>query len=364
MGARAGLPGSLIETPPAAPAGVVSPTSAAALLRCPLQFAYRSGASARGRPPASRAAALGSVCHEVLAEIARTRPDPDGDWRGTFDALWQQATLRNVPAALGDPAEWPFHDRRKAAARRIGRELAAELQNESIEAFPEHTLSAFGGRLAGRADLVLRGEKHEIRDYKTGSAPGGEAKDLQLLLYAVMEATASGEFPDRLAYIPFRGAPVDASHDPRAAVAALEAVEEALASYNASAGRNVFELGRPGTAQCSWCPAFRRCPVAWDSLGDSWQPESGAAAAGEITGAQLVAPGLYRIDIRVVGGSATAEHVSVHRLGTWQIEGCEPAPGCEAAVTGLEVTATTEFVAGERTVCRVVAASETSCCSQ
>src|SRR5205823_6189937 len=124
-------------------------------------------------------------------------------------------------------------------------------------------------------DLIVRSaEVHVIVDYKTGSflEPGTEqlkaSYERQLMLYACLEAEASGAWPEQALLVPLGAEPVTRRIDPTACQRLAQEVLAALERWQAWVGDPPPANALPQT--CGWCPYAARCPAFWRACDTEW----------------------------------------------------------------------------------------------
>jgi PD-(D/E)XK nuclease superfamily protein len=244
--------------------------------------------------------------------------------------------------------------KRKVATRRlcqqIGRARGAPETESSRTASParrirEERQSAFGGKLVGKADVIVRAPEPVIEDYKTGAlyepddpTQVKEQYRVQMLLYAVLEHEATGTWPVRGTLIPLEGPPVEIKIVPAEAEEAARRALLHLARYNdaVEAGRDPSTLAAPSPEACFYCPYAIECPAFWTTADPTWRRDGIVAVAGEILGSQTARTGTLALELRVVRGSAPPGDYLLYGLDPQRFAVLANAqPGTEAAATWL-----------------------------
>jgi PD-(D/E)XK nuclease superfamily len=349
---------------PPRPSPLESTSPSFSLGECLLRTAYASDSSFESLAASTRAARLGTACHQVLEAAGRGRlPDPsDRSWRSAFEELWAKAISKQEERAQRSPLEtywgpatsWPNYAKRKVATRRlcqqIGRDRGAAETESTGAASPargirEERQSAFGGKLVGKADVIVRAPEPVIEDYKTGALyePDDPTKvkeqyRAQMLLYAVLEHEATGTWPLRATLIPLEGPPLEIQIVPAEAEEAARRALADLARYNEAveAGGDPSTLAAPSPKACFYCPYAIECPAFWTTADPSWGGNGVAAVAGEILGSQTSRNGTLSLELRVVRGSAPPGNYLLYGLDPQRFAALVNAlPGTEAAATWL-----------------------------
>ncbi|MDN4482691.1 UrvD/REP family ATP-dependent DNA helicase [Demequina lignilytica] len=229
----------------------VSPSKLESLETCALRWALQS---VGGTPSATEKQTLGTVVHEIAAEL------PHGTAVELLDALEER---------WGDVAgteTWP--DRRlRERAEDMVRRLAGYVATVPGEVRVEQPFAVDigGARLAGSADRVeVDGAAARIVDLKTGSpVTQKEAEEhAQLAMYQL--AAAHGAFPGvdaaSGASLVFLGTTAQAAGERAQPPVDLEATRARLADAVEVMARPEF-LATPNPS-CTFCPVRRSCP-AW-----------------------------------------------------------------------------------------------------
>jgi hypothetical protein len=331
------------EQPASALVERLSPTSFEILHECKLRFAFGQHPSSHafGGTPATR---LGAVCHNVLDEAVRNRTLQLEDWRSRIEQLWDSklAELACRDRLSDEPTRWPGYQLKRArlfhVAGRI-REFLEALPADA-EVLTEQPLTAEGGCLYGRPDLIIRStERHQIIDYKSGGVMDRETNQpreayaRQLQLYAFLEHHASGTWPTSAHLFPLQGAPVEIDIEPeRCSELAAQALDE-LAAYNAMVP--LTPQADPTPAHCRWCPHTTVCGPFWDACDEAWAPTL-LAAAGHVTRSYGTPLGGVTVYLDVEVGSVTEKSLLIKNVDPALYEGADrAAEGIEVAATGL-----------------------------
>ncbi len=257
----------------------VSPSDYEWLASCPRHVAYAKERHPAGhRPPRSVPQRLGDAAHRTLDRLVREGSLADDGWTASFDAIWADEVAKEAAAAAADgmpgasaPESWADYQIKRAGTRRLAnsiRELL--LTHPGTEALPEEWVTAYGGGLVGRMDLVLRSDElHAVIDYKTGDISGTAGDPLkeqyrrQLCLYAALEREASGSWPTSTAIFPLRGQPVWVKVDQLASSTMASDALERLAAYNDGAPGP--QPARVSAETCGRCSFVAACGDFWEA---------------------------------------------------------------------------------------------------
>ena len=333
--------------PEPGPRDHITPSGACALLRCPLSVAFTDDPRFPGGGESSPALVLGTVAHAVLEAAAKGRVS----CREDAALIWDEEITKECarcPESVewGPPSGWrSYHLKRSRAlthAVAVGSRWSGGRGESGGSGFgggAEVKLSALGGLLEGRIDLLVVGPPRIIEDYKTGSVRDavGDMKEeyrVQLQLYAVLDHANSGKWPEKARAVPLVGPPEEIDVDPVDAMALLDEVQSALATYRAAVdGKTVLTLARPSPDACSRCDFRVNCPSFWDSAEPAWVDHGVVAVSGVVqsavdTGALV---GLTVLaDVGTLEGEVTIESLPRDRVG--DITGLS---GSRVAVDGL-----------------------------
>lgn len=311
------------------------------MAQCRLRFAF--GQHRGGSFGGSAATRIGSICHAVLDAAVKNEVLLGEGWKADVEALWDSAVAAEEARARGEgvmtPARgWPGYQIKRARLFRVAGQVRGFLRElpEDAEVLPEQSLAAKGGRLYGRADLVIRGKSvHRILDYKSGSVTDAEGEPReayvrQLQLYALLEYEVSGTWPETAHLFPLEGAPVEIEVDPSHC---LRVGEEALAlidDYNSAVPGP--QPATPAAGICRWCPYATGCDAFWAAVDESWADEV-RAARGVGTNVFSTPVGGVTVEIETAAGSVP--------LGSTVIKQIDPALHRDASriIVGSAVSA-------------------------
>jgi RecB family exonuclease len=296
----------------------LSPSSFETLNACPLQLAFATQGSRAGAVPGDRQR-IGQICHDVLESLVRDGQLRSSTWPASLEARFVELLARNQGAkgATVRGSRLAFARLRKVAGRMA--DLVQQLPADA-EVLTEEELTAADGRLFGRLDLIVRSAgRHMIIDYKTGSflEPGtAQLKatyERQLMLYAYLEAEASGSWPEEAVLVPFGAEPVTLNIDPNACQRLSQDVLAALDQWQAWIGRP--PPANASTSTCRWCPFAARCPEFWAACNTSWSDDL-LAMRGRVTSIATTPLGGVTLQIASTQGSV---------LGAVAVRNVEPA---------------------------------------
>ena len=284
----------------------ISPSTYAALLKCPLRACLASDREQPAPILSGPVAQIGTITHELL-ELASKGDVLESEMESKWSALVAEketelkenvATVWMVPLC---ETAFRFTERSHLAvshARKVARETASTRQEEtggfrracnpSIKA--EEWMVTPDGKIGGQIDcLVETPEGVIIRDFKTGAIfekkdeQSGEALELkedyklQLQLYAGIYFENKGQWPKALEVIPMSGktetiavVPEECETLLRDAKAKLDKINELLAAADAKT------LAMPTPSSCKYCGFRPTC--------DSYKSASG------MNGGRLDAP--------------------------------------------------------------------------
>jgi RecB family exonuclease len=295
----------------------MSPSAFEVMRTCRLRSAFaRSRQAGPWRPTAPQL--LGTISHAVLESLTKTRAILGDRWQEELESRWSAATSAAAAELagangenVGAPEEWDGyqikHARLRKAARRL-HELLAPL-GDGAELITEQPLSAAGGRLQGRPDLIVRGDRGLwLVDYKTGPVLSRETREpresyvRQLRLYAYLASESLGSWPERALLVPLQGPVVDIELDPSACAAIARDALELLSAFNADAPNE--QPASPAPETCRWCPHAPECPSFWSSCDESWAPAVLAAAG---TGRAVLHPALGGVSLTLDADSGSLE---------------------------------------------------------
>lgn len=212
----------------------------------------------------------------------------------------------------------------------------------------EKSVSALGGRLRGRIDLL---QEDEVVDFKTGSlyepADTEDARTLkpaylrQLQIYAFLAHAETGRWVQRGVLYPLAGPAETVDLQPNACTTAAMAAVDLLQNYNAAlAAASVPEqLASPSAEVCRPCPFKTLCPAFWQNVNPSWSETLGSAViAGPTTApAQHVQGGAARsLTANAQTGTEPAGEIRVAPLNTSIHQSLDTLPqGMQVRIVGL-----------------------------
>lgn len=339
-----------LPLPTSKPLTSVSPTGFETLRLCRLRAAF--GQQQQGpSPPRTPQQVLGDLCHAVLEDLVRSRVILQSDWRDAVDPLWLVIAERmaglvhadpHEASLSGEPRTWPGYVIKRARLMKTVQRLHDLLASAGADAelISETPLATSDGRIQGRPDLIVRAPAESwVVDFKSGAVLDGDGQAprdsyvRQLLLYALLEAAASGRWPSRAFLVPLNGPVVSVSVDEARAAKLGDEARQAVDGYNAVAPAP--QPGAPSHEACGYCQWTTRCPAFWQAVDADWE-ESLLATAGVVTGtghARLggvtvaldAAAGSVRSGALVVRNISPQEHPAVMQVGI----------GGEIAIVGL-----------------------------
>ncbi len=317
----------------------LSPSSYENLRACRLRSAFAQLSSAQAQ--SSPAAKLGTICHRVLDEMVSTQSIWEPRWLTQLESFWQQSAEQEA-GTLSVAERWPNYQLKRARLGRTAARLRELLVNLPVDAvvIPEQPMVGLDGRLRGRPDLVIRARKaHRVIDYKSGPAVDRQTLatrptyERQLRLYALLEAEASGHWPDAAHLFPLEGEPV-----------AIGIAEVDCREVAADAMRilDLFNEAAPGRQPptvspqtCSVCSYATQCRAFWSSCTLDWA-SSFLAVHGVVSSATITPLGGVSLQVRSDQGSIGERSVLIRNIDT----GSHPdalysGSGTEIAATGL-----------------------------
>jgi hypothetical protein len=260
---------------------------------------------------------LGSAYHEVLEKIVDINLEQES-LEAAVERLWNEAIkpqqnraeLHALDHRFGGPSSWPgYHLARASVLIRaeeiVSRNEPARAPNTtqalgagSARTIRERQLTAFGGKLHGRPDVI---RSNEVVDYKSGAIVEHDAAAQteivkvafvrQLRIYGYLAKQEFGWWPPRGILLPLGGAglevrlvPAECEREASEAVALLDA-------YNAKvhADAAIEEFASPSPQACCWCTYKLLCPIFWRSASPLWSGYlDGAAVEGPVAGSPIV----------------------------------------------------------------------------
>lgn len=310
----------------------LSPSSFETLRACPLRLAFATQ-SEGGSPVSGDRQRIGQICHDVLESLARDGELRSESWSDALESRFlallardereTQTVLRGSRLAL-------------ARLRKVAARMADILQQlpPNAQVLTEEELTAADGRLFGRLDLIIRSPtQHVIIDYKTGSflEPGTDqlkaSYERQLMLYACLEAEASGSWPQKALLVPFGAEPVTLSIDPAACERLSQEVLATLDQWQTWVNDAPPASATPQT--CGWCPFAARCPEFWAACSPDWADEL-IAMRGDVV--SVASTPLGGVSLRIASAQGSV-------LGATAIRNLEPTqfPGLMDLVAGTTI---------------------------
>lgn len=274
----------------------VSPSLAEVLRLCPLRagLSRLEGASqyVLGQPKAW----LGIAYHAVLEESSRPTSDAnrfEAAWLAAIEAQRERALAHPLDRRFGPPERWPGYHLVHAMALMRAREAAVSVQSlaplsssRERKTGREQWLSASGGRLVGKPDLI---RDDAVIDYKTGDIyEDGESKVArasyvrQLQIYAFLVRECSGKWPRRGVLLPMEGSPLAVDLEPGTCENVATEALQLLDKYNfqIQVAGDPVKLANPSPEGCRWCPYQVLCPAFWTASVPSTSEPSGPATVG------------------------------------------------------------------------------------
>lgn len=314
----------MVASPPLALARIsaVSPSLAELLRLCALRAGLARVQSASGLVLGNPKAWLGTAYHEVLAAVGKHAGAASAIdvWEQAIHEQHERAKAHPLDRRFGPPNRWPGYHLVRAIALMRAQQVVDERDSGATYAgaLPggyvapsdghERRLTAAGGRLVGRPDLL---RDDAVIDYKTGDVfEHGEddvvkasyIRQLQLYAFLVMEST--GRWPARGVLLPMEGFPVEIMLDPtdceRVAAEALGLLDQYNSAVSGAVG--VLDLATPSPETCRWCPFQLVCPPFWGAADRSWSEHLRTASVG---GPASSAP------VPIHGGTALALQLNV-----------------------------------------------------
>jgi hypothetical protein len=314
----------------------VSPSHAGALESCFLQVAFGTDRTFRSRTFLGPKARLGIVCHELLERVlsgridAASKVDAQAALEATWNSLIEEQERKCLSSELekhfgparGWPGYWMLRARAMAKAfDMLGRGGCA--RGSRAEYLVEVEYRSYGGRLAGRADVVRMTEYGvTIEDYKTGDIYADDDIDgqsvkpqyrRQLQLYAAMHHDATGQWPVSAALVPLTGDRLYVEVTPAEAEAEAQRLLGLLTQYNqriAEATR-VDHLASPGSETCRHCSYRAFCSAFWLASSPEWNWRRAACLRGPVASADRSASGTCRLQIVAEQGTVSRGIVTV-----------------------------------------------------
>jgi hypothetical protein len=243
----------------------------------------------------------------------------DDAWQSAIDVQAQAASLDSVERLWGPPVRWPTYADRKLRTKRLARHLAAERASwADAEILVEQRLTSADGRIYGIPDLVVRRPPpHRIADFKTGGVLDDEGVihqryRRQILIYAHLEAQASGSLPTQGVVRPLRGNPIAFEISSHAVLAEVDNALTAMRRFNSSVAEPE-QLARPSTTTCRTCPHTGRCEPFWRMIAAAAPSELGAVG-GVVTAVHSTDSQGFAIHVMAHEGNAGSAEVAVRGI--------------------------------------------------
>lgn len=289
------------------------------MLGCPRRYELAQASPAKASPGFSIPAALGDLCHESLQRATETRTILSEQWEEGLRLAWEEslARLRKRAPEGSDPEGWPGFKvamaRTKNVASRL-RDLLCPLGDE-VELICEQRMTALGGRLVGKPDLIINCPKGPwIVDYKTGSVLDLETEQpreeyaTQLRLYAVLEHGRSHAWATRGILLPFSQSSVDIQLEQENCERLATLVEAAIEEFNQR--HSEAQPAAPSPSHCQWCRGATHCDAVWGSCEESWAPQVGLAQ-GTVAQVACSETGVTTIVLDLEGGTLGQGRIAI-----------------------------------------------------
>ncbi|MCY7351537.1 MAG: PD-(D/E)XK nuclease family protein [Cytophagaceae bacterium] len=269
----------------------ISPSQVQRLLDCPLRLVLRN--TYGELLPPTVYTYFGSAVHDLFQWAVQTGVRDEAGLRQyleeSLEAQHQKCREAGYEALLPLKHNVKNYGLRYNAALR--KAASFPISDEPTDAPPgtpyepsekvEEWLSGFGGKLAGRADLIrYRDGYWELVDYKTGllTDSNGALKPeylAQMKLYAFMMRETLGIHPDKIWLEPLVGEPVELSFSPEECRAFADEVVAVLTKTNLHWREADWPiLARPDKERCHSCESRPACPA--------YQPEPGRERFGTV----------------------------------------------------------------------------------
>lgn len=270
----------------------LSHTQCERLRMCLLREAFSRDAAFASMKRPSPPALLGRVCHRISEEVSRgelVRADADRRWEELIGEAHAQLIAASVFGAPPPPETWPgYHLARARTLIALRRDTPAS-SAPVVEPAPFQSASELRQPQQVDTELEIRDEERRLYgwiDRVEQGTPGPRIVDLktgwrqslevtppqrrQLLLYAYLWKTRSGEWPANAAIQLADGRTVDMGVDP---AAAMQVVDEALklrSRFNQTVGSDWREAATPSPDACVFCDFQACCPSFMTEADQSW----------------------------------------------------------------------------------------------
>jgi len=320
-----------------------SPTLAEAMRACLLRAGLSRASGGANFVLGNPKAWLGTAYHEVLEKIVEIDLGQES-LEAAVERLWNQAIAAQQQRAdghlldhrFGSPAAWPgYHVARASVLLRAGEfsagpavaPITKHVSGAGLAGtIREQKLTAFGGRLIGRPDVI---RADEVVDYKSGAIVEHDAATQadvvkaafvrQLRIYGYLVKQKLGWWPLRGILLPLGGAGVEVALEPsecereaNEAVALLDAYDGKL-----RAGAQPVDFASPSPQGCRWCPYKLVCPSFWQTSSPAWSGQlDGAAVEGVLAeGPVVIHAGAARaVALDIQAGSEVRRRVQIAPL--------------------------------------------------
>jgi CRISPR/Cas system-associated exonuclease Cas4 (RecB family) len=263
---------------------------------------------------------LGTAFHEVMkaARSSAASINAQSTWDAAISRAVHKASEHPLDRRYSAPERWPSYYLVRQRCLSLAAQIPARVpsvqqpqESDRPRAAPrgaERRFESYNGLLAGRPDFY---DGRTIVEYKSnlpdpawvGAALALDSYKRQLRLYAAIIADATGERPATGRIVAASGQTLEIALDPAECDAeAREAVESLIAlNEKISAGKQPYELARPGPASCAGCPFKIICQAFWTELREPEMLElPDAAMAGELVSLEDGPDGdIYSAGIRV-----------------------------------------------------------------
>lgn len=276
----------------------VSPSLAELLSQCPLRAGISRVDQANLYVLNNPKAWLGTAYHEVMATAATCEQDLEEIWNRSVLGNFHRSQAHPLNSRFGIPESWPgYYVIRAMALMRAtglyseGRSLRAGSTTSTIppklDEGSEKWLSAAGGRLIGRPDLI---SGDTLIDFKTGNIfETGEGEEVklsylkQLQIYAYLIHESLGYWPKHAVLLPMEGPSFEIDLQPSLCIKEANEALEMLQQYNEAIRNRVdlSNLARPSSTNCRWCPYQILCPFFWPAANEDWKENYIGAVSGK-----------------------------------------------------------------------------------
>ena len=342
-----------------------SPALNEVLRHCFLRAAFQADHQFSDVRSLSTAAVLGTVSHRLLEAAAQGEFDSARGanldtavahrWAELME-FEEQALQRRAHSPVPSHTRWPKHALRKATACKVAARITLQrhrgLLGASTAAVSSSLTQAevwyegYGGRLAGRVDLVRRTSAGiELIDYKSGLViEQGEAEGAdhrvresyarQVLLYAALVHENEGRWPIKVTVESLIQGPHEVTVTPDRAEGAVDEALDLLDAYNREATARAVH-GQPDPSTCSWCDFKAVCPDFLETAEDSWTGPS-TTVIGTLRTVHPEPPSYVSLD--VTGGDHPKESITVRGVPPHVVSKLSGLEGCSLSLGGVRQT--------------------------